>query len=110
MEIIPYSLEKGYNMGIYLCMGQPTHGIIHTQTVSFRTFKSFSDIHRYMAIHHKIFVFLGEGTHKIKQTAEQIACRNAIENLKQNYTDFTEIIDKIQQKYNVFTDINEILT
>jgi dsRNA-specific ribonuclease len=109
MEIIPYSLEKGYNMGIYLCMGQPTHGITHSQTLSFRAFTSFSDIHRYMAVHHRIFVFLGEGTHRIKQTAEQMACRNAIDNLKQTFTDFSEIIEKIQQKYNVFTDIHETI-
>jgi dsRNA-specific ribonuclease len=106
MEISPFSLEKGYHMGIYLCMGQQTHGISHAQTLSYRQFSSFYDIHRFMAVNHKIFVFLGEGSHKIKQNAEQFACKNAIENLKQNYTDFMEIIDKIQQKYNVFSNDN----
>jgi dsRNA-specific ribonuclease len=102
MEMEVYSVEKGYHMGVYLCMGQVTHGIAHAQSQSFRDFASFSDIHRYMAVHHKIFLFLGEGTHKIKQTAEQIACKQAIEHLKMLYTDFGETTEKIQQKYNVF--------
>jgi dsRNA-specific ribonuclease len=101
MEISTYSLEKGYHMGIYLCMGQPTHGINHNQTIPYTHFSSFQEIHQFMAIHHKIFVFLGEGYHKIKQTSEQIACKQAIEQLKHKYHDFQETIDKIQQKYNI---------
>ena len=31
-----------------------------------------------MSIHGKIMVFLGEGTHKIKKKAEQMACENAV--------------------------------
>ena len=102
MEMGTYSNERGYRMGIYLCMGQPTHGISHSQTIPFHHFTSFSDIHRHMALHHKIFVFLGEGTHKIKQTAEQMACLQAIEHLKGRYSDFAEVVEKIQQKYNIF--------
>jgi hypothetical protein len=102
MEMGSYSNERGYRMGIYLCMGQPTHGISHTQTIPFHHFTSFSDIHRHMALNHKIFVFLGEGTHKIKQTAEQMACLQAIEHLKGRYSDFSEVVEKIQQKYNIF--------
>jgi dsRNA-specific ribonuclease len=101
MEISNYSVEKGYHMGIYLCIGQPTHGIHHNQTIPYHTFNSFNAIHRYMAIHHKIFLFLGEGYHKIKQNAEQIACKQAIDHLKTNYSDFGEVIDKIQQKYTI---------
>ena len=102
MEIESYSNEHGYHMGIYLCLGQPTHGIAHHQTVSYNQFGSFSDIHKQMALTHKIFVFLGEGCHKIKQTAEQMACKDAIGNLKRYY-DFQETIQKIQQKYAVFS-------
>jgi len=102
MEISTYTLEKGYHMGVYLCMGQPTHGISHNQTISYTTFHSFQEIHQYMAVNHKIFMCLGEGYHKIKQTAEQMACKQAIEHLKIAYMDFTETVDKIQQKYNVF--------
>jgi dsRNA-specific ribonuclease len=34
-----------------------------------------------MSIHGKILLFLGEGTHKIKKKAEQIACDEAIKSL-----------------------------
>jgi dsRNA-specific ribonuclease len=102
IEMSTYSSEKGYHMGVYLCMGQTVHGITHQQSIPYSEFTAFSDIHRYMAVNHKIFVFLGEGMHKIKQTAEQMACKQAIEHLKMKYTDFGEITDKIQQKYNVF--------
>jgi len=102
MEITTYTIEKGFHMGIYLCMGQPTHGILHHQTIPYTSFSSFQEIHNYMALHHKIFVFLGEGFHKIKQTAEQNACKQAIEHLKITYSDFQETVDKIQQKYNAF--------
>jgi dsRNA-specific ribonuclease len=102
MEITTYTLEKGFHMGIYLCMGQPTHGILHHQTIAYTSFSSFQEIHNYMALHHRIFVFLGEGFHKIKQTAEQNACKQAIEHLKTTYSDFQETVEKIQQKYNAF--------
>jgi hypothetical protein len=60
-----------------------------------------------MALNHKIFLFLGEGCHKIKQTAEQMACKDAIGHLK-GYSDFQETINKIQQKYTIFTsDISD---
>ena len=105
MEIESYSNEHGYRMGVYLCLGQPTHGISHTQTIAHNAFCSFSDIHRHMALNQKIFVFLGEGRHKIKQTAEQMACKAAIGHLKK-YSDFQDTIQKIQQKYNIFSDIS----
>jgi len=34
-----------------------------------------------MSRHGKIFVFLGEGKHKIKKKAEQMACDEAIKHL-----------------------------
>jgi dsRNA-specific ribonuclease len=35
-----------------------------------------------MATNGKVFMFLGEGTHKIKKKAEQIACERAIASLQ----------------------------
>ena len=99
---ISYSAEKGYHMGIYLCIGCSMHNIQLSNTMTYRQFNTFYDIHKYMAVHHKIVVFLGEGYHKIKQTAEQFACKQAIEHLKTGYIDFIEVVDKIQQKYSVF--------
>jgi dsRNA-specific ribonuclease len=34
-----------------------------------------------MSLHGKVLIFLGEGKHKIKKKAEQIACESAIQNL-----------------------------
>ena len=39
-------------------------------------------IHQWGEEHEKIFVLLGEGLHKIKKKAEQIACENAIRVLR----------------------------
>ena len=43
--------------------------------------QSIQDIHNYMSVHGKVFVFLGEGKHKIKKKAEQIACERAVQAL-----------------------------
>ena len=102
MEIEPYSTEHGYHMGVYLVLGQVVHGIRHEDTIGYDKFRCFGDIHRYMALNHKIFVFLGNGQNKIKQNAEQAACRCAIDNLK-GYRDFMDVVEKIQQKHNVFS-------
>jgi hypothetical protein len=68
-------------MGVYLCLGQPIHDVIPSQSIPIQKFKSYYEIHQYMSQHNKIFVFLGEGIHKIKKKAEQIACDTAIRNL-----------------------------
>lgn len=101
MEIEVHNMENGYHMGVYLCLGQPTHGVSHVQTVKYDSFTKFSDIHYHMAKYQKLYLFLGEGTHKIKQQAEQMACKDAIEHLK-TFHDFHEIIAKVQQKHNAF--------
>jgi len=78
MDIEEHTLEQGYHMGVYLCLGQPIFGLKHRDSVKCSSFKSYEDIHKYMALHGKIFLFLGEGTHKIKKKAEQLACDSAI--------------------------------
>ena len=55
-----------------------------------------------MAQCNSIYLFLGEGTHRIKLTAEQTACKNAIELFKQ-FADFEIIIQKVQQKHLAFS-------
>jgi hypothetical protein len=40
--------------------------------------KTFKGVHDYMAVHGKIFLFMGEGSHKIKRKAEQMACESAL--------------------------------
>jgi len=101
MEIEVHNNDKGYHMGVYLCLGQPTHGVSHRQTQKYTAYSRFSDIHKHMAAHQKIYLFLGEGIHKIKQNAEQTACKEAIRHLKA-FEDFHDVIGKVQQKHNVF--------
>lgn len=78
MEVEEHSVDAGYHMGVYLCLGQPIFGLTHRQSVHCNLFKSYEEIHQYMSVHGKIFLFLGEGIHKIKKKAEQIACDEAI--------------------------------
>jgi hypothetical protein len=82
MEITEYDGDVGYHMGVYLCLGQPIHSANKSTTIKVGKFSAFVDIHQYMSIHGKILVLLGEGTHKIKKKAEQIACDSAIRCLK----------------------------
>ena len=78
MEVSEYSVDTGYNMGVYLCLGQSVHHLRHTDAIPYDQFSSYKDIHQYMSENGKVFVFLGYGTHKIKKKAEQIACEMAI--------------------------------
>jgi dsRNA-specific ribonuclease len=81
LELSPHNPDTGYNMGVYICLGQPIHLVSHNNSIDIKTFHSINDIHNYMSIHGKIFVFLGEGTHKIKKKAEQMACEIALSNI-----------------------------
>ena len=81
MEVMEYN-EQGYHMGVYLCLGQPVFGLTHYNSISCSNFKSFQEIHNYMSTSGKIFLFLGEGIHKIKKKAEQVACETSLRLLK----------------------------
>jgi len=81
MEVKEHNVEEGYHMGVYLCLGQPVHTMNHSKSIPITKFQSYLDIHQYMSMNNKIFVFLGEGIHKIKKKAEQIACDQAIQHL-----------------------------
>jgi dsRNA-specific ribonuclease len=81
-----HDIEKGYKMGVYLCIGQPIYNLIHTDAMHIKEFMTFKAIQEYISIHSKIFLFLGEGQHKIKRKAEQIACNEAISLLNLNNT------------------------
>ena len=50
-------------------------------SVYFIYFKYFKAVHDYVSEYGKVFIFLGEGQHKIKRKAEQIACNEAIQKL-----------------------------
>lgn len=78
LEVAAHNPESGYRMGVYLCLGQAIHEANIAQAVPSNRFRNFIQIHEYMSHHGKILMFLGEGTHKIKKKAEQIACEEAI--------------------------------
>jgi dsRNA-specific ribonuclease len=81
IEVKEHNPDTGYHMGVYLCLGQPVFGLNHSHSIPLGRFGSYYDIHQYMSQHNKIFLFLGEGVHKIKKKAEQIACDSAIRHL-----------------------------
>ena len=73
-----HDLETGYRMGVYICLGQPIHEVSYSNAIHFNNYKTFTNIHEELEKNDKIFIFLGEGTHKIKKKAEQIACEISI--------------------------------
>jgi len=76
---ISHDLDEGYRMGVYLCLGQPIHSINIEDAIHINTLNSFKAVQDYILEHNgKIFLFLGEGLHKIKRKAEQIACNEAL--------------------------------
>lgn len=79
---IEYDTDLGYRMGVYLCLGQQIHNLTHSDAVDIIYFKDFKTVHDYVNENGKVFIFLGEGQHKIKRKAEQIACNEALKNLK----------------------------
>jgi len=75
---IEHDIELGYKMGVYLCLGQPIYHLTHSDAVDISFFKCYKDIHDYITENKKILIFMGEGQHKIKRKAEQVACNEAI--------------------------------
>lgn len=81
---IEYDPELGYKMGVYLCLGQHIFNLKHDDAVDICYFKNFQAIQDYVTEHGKAFIFMGQGQHKIKRKAEQIACNEAIEFLEKH--------------------------
>jgi dsRNA-specific ribonuclease len=75
---IEYDEEFGYKMGVYLCLGQHIYNLTHSHAVDISFFKNFKAVHDFIAENGKALIFMGEGQHKIKRKAEQIACNEAI--------------------------------
>ncbi len=83
--IINQNKEEGYRMGVYLCLGQAIHSVNVDDAIRVEDFNTYELINDYIEEHDgKIFLFLGEGLHKIKRKAEQIACNNALNALDIN--------------------------
>lgn len=80
---IEKNAELGYKMGVYLCLGQSIHNLTHETAMNINCFKSFKDIHDFVIEKQKVLIYIGEGQHKIKKKAEQIACNEAIKIIEQ---------------------------
>ena len=70
--------EEGYHMGVFLCVGDQIHNMDTSNAIPYTEFGSFDTIQQYIAQNEKVLVFLGEGLHKIKKKAEQMACNSVI--------------------------------
>tara|TARA_B110000967_G_C18888831_1_gene565899 strand:- start:1904 stop:2905 length:1002 start_codon:yes stop_codon:yes gene_type:complete len=81
MEIQEHDSDTGYRTGVYLCLGQPVHNLKHDHSIPITKFSKYTDIHQYMSENNKVFIYLGEGIHKIKKKAEQISCEEALQSL-----------------------------
>jgi dsRNA-specific ribonuclease len=73
-----HDVEQGYRMGVFLCLGQQVHNLVPSDAIHIETLKTFQEIQTYITTHGKVFLFLGEGLHKIKRKAEQEACLVAL--------------------------------
>ena len=83
MEIGEWDEDNGYHMGVFLCIGQHSHGLTKADSLSLKDLGNcLEDIVIYMANgNDKIWLFLGDSKHKIKKKAEQAACKIAYESL-----------------------------
>jgi dsRNA-specific ribonuclease len=79
---IEHDVDLGYKMGVYICLGQAIHNVSHKDAVDFSFFKNFKAVHELLAESGKVLIFMGEGQHKIKRKAEQIACNEALKFLE----------------------------
>jgi len=79
---IEHDMELGYKMGVYICLGQAIHNVSHKDAVDFSFFKNFKAVHEFILENSKVLIFMGEGQHKIKRKAEQIACNEALKFLE----------------------------
>ena len=70
--------DFGFEMGVFLCIGDSIHHQIPENAKDIGGFKNYNEIHDYLKVHKKIFICLGKGHHKIKRKAEQIACQQII--------------------------------
>jgi dsRNA-specific ribonuclease len=75
---INHTDDYGYEMGVYLCLGQKIHEVNKNDAIDFQTYGSFDNIYEILENDGKVFVFLGKGIHKIKRKAEQTACEETL--------------------------------
>ncbi len=75
---ISYNADDGYEMGVYICLGQNVHETNTNNAISYSKFGSFERIKNELNKETKLLVFLASSKHKIKKKAEQDACDKAL--------------------------------
>ena len=83
-KVTPHYIELsyddfGYEMGVFLCIGESIHIQKPETAKSLNEFGKIDSIISYLREHKKVFICLGKGQHKIKRKAEQIACQMILE-------------------------------
>jgi dsRNA-specific ribonuclease len=83
-KVTPHYIELsyddfGYEMGVFLCIGESIHVQKPETAKSLEEFGNVESILSYLQEHKKVFICLGKGQHKIKRKAEQIACQCILE-------------------------------
>ena len=79
---LEHDIENGYEMGVYLCLGQELHEFNISESKDFNYFGTFEAIQNYLKDNDKLLVFFGKAKNKIKKKAEQVACEQIIKNIK----------------------------
>jgi dsRNA-specific ribonuclease len=77
-----YDPDLGFCMGVYLCLGQAIYEANMNAAIHIDAIPDFAYVQNHIATHGSIFLFLGEGQHKIKRKAEQIACKQALSKIE----------------------------
>jgi dsRNA-specific ribonuclease len=75
---LSHELDMGYEMGVFICLGQEIHEVKVSNAINYNNIKSLTKIHEIFEKESKLFVFFAKGIHKIKKKAEQIACEEAL--------------------------------
>jgi dsRNA-specific ribonuclease len=79
-EYAELSHDGVYHMGVFLCIGHPKNWK-PTDALPMLRFGSFENIQTHLNACKRVIVLLGEGSHKNKKKAEQLACEQALSRL-----------------------------
>jgi dsRNA-specific ribonuclease len=81
---LEHNLETGYNMGVFICLGQAIHEVTPQEAIDFDKYGNFENIQNELLNKEKLLIFMASGQHKIKRKAEQMACEEAIKKIEHN--------------------------
>ena len=79
---ISHNVDTGYEMGVFICLGQEVYSLKSSDALHFAKFKTFDKVQEHFKEHGKVFIFMAKGIHKIKKKAEQMACEEALKLIK----------------------------